>query len=525
MVTSAGAKLSALLTDHLGTAHTSVELGGSQPVTRRSFKPYGELRGPKPSAWPDKRGYLGVGIDDTISGLTHIGAREYDQSTGRFLSADPLIDFADPLQMNGYAYANNSPVSQSDPTGLAPIECAEHGVSCSLGPDGTWDEKKTSEYDKYHPATATELDAAGDPGYAWNTESQAAGDLVTSLAAKHLSGETYWNFMRAYQGELDKIMRRRHEVSSNDKLSTAANICAGPDALDCSGGMDDALKLVELEKAAQAGLFEDGGRLTGAAVSKSYTKKLQQMTPCNSFLPGTEVLMADGSTKPIEEVKVGDEVLAGDPNTGTTRAETVTAEIKGEGLKRLVRVTVETDGGTASVTATDGHPFWSPEKGEWIEAAGLRSDERLQTVNGSSVRIKDLKRWTALGAKVYNLSVSDLHTYYVLAGATPVLVHNSNCNINSLTRAQSDDIAKYLGYTKSKRLSAGKTPIWENKKAGAGQPKFITFDRTGHNKAAVFKGSNDRNAFQSTSSSDRDGTYGLDIGSNGEVLGLKWLKK
>nr|WP_308340505.1 MULTISPECIES: Hint domain-containing homing endonuclease [unclassified Streptomyces] len=47
----------------------------------------------------------------------------------------------------------------------------------------------------------------------------------------------------------------------------------------------------------------------------------------NSFTPGTKVLMADGSTKPIEDVKVGDKVKATDPKTGETRIETVTAEI------------------------------------------------------------------------------------------------------------------------------------------------------------------------------------------------------
>ncbi|WP_370743270.1 RHS repeat-associated core domain-containing protein [Streptomyces sp. LUP47B] len=42
-------------------------------------------------------------MDDTNTGLTHMGAREYDQNTGRFVSADPVFDIADPLQMNGYA--------------------------------------------------------------------------------------------------------------------------------------------------------------------------------------------------------------------------------------------------------------------------------------------------------------------------------------------------------------------------------------------------------------------------------------
>ncbi|MYZ38145.1 MULTISPECIES: RHS repeat-associated core domain-containing protein, partial [unclassified Streptomyces] len=132
-----GHKLHVLLADHLGTAGTSVELSGGQAVTRREFKPYGEARGPKPTNWPNKRGYLGVGIDDAATGLTHIGAREYDQNAGRFLSADPVTDLADPLQMNGYAYGNGSPVSKSDPSGLLLCMCAWLGNQVSdLGGGG-----------------------------------------------------------------------------------------------------------------------------------------------------------------------------------------------------------------------------------------------------------------------------------------------------------------------------------------------------------------------------------------------------
>ncbi|MFE6072513.1 RHS repeat domain-containing protein [Streptomyces sp. NPDC056525] len=125
-----GHTLATLIADHLGTANTSVEIASGQPVTRRAFKPYGELRGPKPTTWPNKRSYLGVGIDDTTTGLTHIGAREYDQNTGRFLSADPIIDVTNPLQMNGYTYASNSPITKSDPSGLMEM-CGAYGNSCT----------------------------------------------------------------------------------------------------------------------------------------------------------------------------------------------------------------------------------------------------------------------------------------------------------------------------------------------------------------------------------------------------------
>ncbi|MFE1547783.1 RHS repeat domain-containing protein [Streptomyces sp. NPDC058718] len=132
-----GHKLTVLITDNLGTAHTAVELTGAQTVTRRESKPYGESRGTKPSSWPNKRGYLGVGVDDTATGLTHLGAREYDQSTGRFVSVDPVMEMDDPLQINGYAYAGNSPIAQSDPTGLCPKDiCDGYGQHDSASQGG-----------------------------------------------------------------------------------------------------------------------------------------------------------------------------------------------------------------------------------------------------------------------------------------------------------------------------------------------------------------------------------------------------
>ncbi|WP_189145389.1 ricin-type beta-trefoil lectin domain protein [Streptomyces lacrimifluminis] len=135
--TATGHKLTILLNDPLGTATTAVEESAGQPLTRRAFKPYGESRGTPATAWPNRHTYLGVGIDDTATtGLTHIGAREYDQSTGRFVSADPIMDIADPLQMNGYAYSNNSPVSHSDPTGLWIDDGTGHSESRG-GPSGS----------------------------------------------------------------------------------------------------------------------------------------------------------------------------------------------------------------------------------------------------------------------------------------------------------------------------------------------------------------------------------------------------
>jgi hypothetical protein len=169
--------------------------------------------------------------------------------------------------------------------------------------------------------------------------------------------------------------------------------------------------------------------LWGAFKDWKKTSKAAKAACLNSFVGGTLVLMADGSTKRIEDIDIGDQVLATDPETGKTEKETVTAEIKGTGLKHLVKVTVDIDGKSghkkASVTATDGHPFWVPELRDWIKATDLKAGEWLRTSAGTHVQITAVKRWTVQRATVHNLTVAGEHTYYVLAGAAPLLVHNT----------------------------------------------------------------------------------------------------
>ncbi|WP_234329535.1 MULTISPECIES: RHS repeat domain-containing protein [unclassified Streptomyces] len=148
--------LSWMVDDHHGTASMTVD-ATTQAVTRRYTKPFGESRGTAPTTWPDDKGFLGKPAD-TDTGLTHIGAREYDPATGRFLSVDPVLAPDDHESVNGYAYANNTPVTKSDPTGLKPVTNCEQGCSdgkggtyrdhMTMGPNGTWVYHSTQTYSK-----------------------------------------------------------------------------------------------------------------------------------------------------------------------------------------------------------------------------------------------------------------------------------------------------------------------------------------------------------------------------------------
>ena len=110
--------ITTLAADGQGTPLVAID--GDNQLTRRYLDPFGNPRGTRPGAWPGDLGFH-TGTDDAWAGLVHMGARPYDPDTGRFLAVDPLIDPLDSQQMNGYAYANNNPVTMTDPTGLIAV--------------------------------------------------------------------------------------------------------------------------------------------------------------------------------------------------------------------------------------------------------------------------------------------------------------------------------------------------------------------------------------------------------------------
>ncbi|MBO1751240.1 RHS repeat-associated core domain-containing protein [Actinotalea sp. BY-33] len=82
--------------------------------------PYGGARGESTTeSVPGDRQFLGK-VRDNVTGLTLLGARYYDEAVGRFISVDPVVDLSQPQQWHGYSYANNNPLTLTDPTGYLP---------------------------------------------------------------------------------------------------------------------------------------------------------------------------------------------------------------------------------------------------------------------------------------------------------------------------------------------------------------------------------------------------------------------
>ncbi|MGN9813525.1 LamG-like jellyroll fold domain-containing protein [Micromonospora sp. BQ11] len=210
-------------------------------------------------------------------------------------------------------------------------------------------------------------------------------------------------------------------------LSSIAGQALGAGFRGLSGGLRSAGS-----KALGAGL--DEARAIGGGM-RDLARKAMGRCP-NSFTGETRVLMADGSHKRIDQVRIGDKVLATDPTTGRTEERAVTALILGAGIKNLVEITVDTDGDkgdrTGLLTATDGHPFWVADQGRWMEAKDLEPGYTFETADHRPASVVTARHYNR-SQQAYNLTVDGTHTYYVVAGDTPVLVHN--CDLTDTARA------------------------------------------------------------------------------------------
>jgi RHS repeat-associated protein len=117
---TSGTGLSYLVGDQQGTDSLAFS-ATTTALTRRYFDPYGNPIGPVPASFPaGQKGFIG-GTDDSATGLTNLGAREYQPLSGSFVSPDPMQDGYDPQDLNAYSYATDNPTTMSDPTGASPV--------------------------------------------------------------------------------------------------------------------------------------------------------------------------------------------------------------------------------------------------------------------------------------------------------------------------------------------------------------------------------------------------------------------
>jgi RHS repeat-associated protein len=377
-------------TDPHGTSELAQSLLNGA-ITRRYFDPFGSSRDIVPVSWMEtSRGFLNAPTDP-FTDYTHLGARDYNPTTGRFLSVDPLLDLTDPQSINGYAYSANNPVNQADPSGL------QYAAT----------QDDYGQFNGSHP----------HPPQAPTHQGKCGGPCPTPRPWEEL----------VYVPDQDPFVI--HKAVWN-VVGCSSVIECGISAIPVVGKL-----LGKVAKAASK-LAKATSKVKTAKVKTPKVKPAKAKAPArskpvknagkdaakscqNSFTADTLVTMADGSQKSIDMVKVGDKVLASDPETGQARAEPVVQVIRHSGDHNMVLISLA-DG--SALDSTDGHPIWDATTEQFTDAAHLQVGDKIETSTGELLAVTALTTYAA-DLTAYNLQIDQIHTYY--AGTTPVLVHNS----------------------------------------------------------------------------------------------------
>ncbi|GLI03334.1 RHS repeat-associated core domain-containing protein [Phytohabitans aurantiacus] len=468
------------VSDHHGTAISTLK-SDTLAVTRRQSMPFGETRGTAPNSWPDDKDFVGGTRDDSV-GLVQLGARSYDPALGRFISVDPIIDPSDPQQLNGYAYANNNPISMSDPDGLkvfvdvdgqVSIPSLKYATKAQINKAAAKAKKIQQANKKIKQKRAAAIKATGHTQEEYEKakliQQKSVLDVVIEAGGIILQeflgindikdcfgggsigacismviGVIPWTKLHRIGDLIGAVKKAWNAVMNFDKMK------------DWAKGVTSAV-----EKGMKD--FNDWLKKSGSPSAPACTTA----GAAHSFRADTKVRMADGSRRPIAQVKLGDKVLATDPETGRTTAQRVTAlHVNRDTDLTDVTVTV-TDkrtparraagpqlalaglaavgalaaGTTTVLHTTDHHPFWDETAKVWVGAGDLAVGHELRTADGRVATVTGVRSFPG-PQTMHDLTVDAIHTYYVQAANTPVLVHNCGSAVEAASIDDLTDLAK-----------------------------------------------------------------------------------
>lgn len=440
--------VTSLVCDAQGTTVAAVH-NTRYTLTRVYQDPYGDDRGQELDLPGDHR-FLGKAEDTT--GLTSVGARYYDPTMGRFISVDPVMDLSAPQQWAAYTYAENNPITWSDPTGLFSLKGAWNSVKSGASAVGRWAVKNKAEIIGGVIGVAVGVGCgivtAGVGLAACLVAGGMLASAVTNVIKQSSSGKPFSVGSLAVDvaiggatsligapgagavvGQLVAPIIKRH--SANVIIRTATSLAARGSAAVASAKST----VNNLAQAAKDGISQirnlraniprppAGAAAGGAAGSaRSQVDDAVEALTC-SFAGTTLVLMAGGTTKAIQDIKPGDEVASTDPETGKTEAKTVEAVHSHDDTM----IVLEIDGQT--ITTTEDHPFWSATDQKFERADQFAPGEKVLTTNGELATVTALRTDLVTYDDAWNLTVTGLHTYHVLTDGdrgprAEVLVHN-----------------------------------------------------------------------------------------------------
>jgi len=476
----------AVFSDHLGSPILKTDTAGAV-TENRWYGPFGrELdatgRPITPNPADDRLGFTGHRQDPELAWID-MGGRIYDPMTSRFLTPDPIRETFDP-----FSYARNVPFNRIDPSGFnstnsldrissngssrpvdrmemmlvarlmssvggmieqADIKSAGAGSCDNVGScvpaDSVgetthyvrrWESLEFSDDEVGEARARPHIVSAYDPAEwdefyedeAFNAALSHSGANIATLGIP----QTIETARMVIEDQLNSLasgqMPRNpidYHVASAAATVQLARVAASEQAGAERGAARGALAGMGMETVAFMTMYGSAGPAGRTAPARRTPFRSMGCPACPCFVPGTRVRLADGTSRAIEDISVGDLVLSDDPIDGGEPAPSRVVAVHQSSANRVVVLRVsDANANLGEIIATGEHPFWTYTEG-WVAADFLSVGDVLVNHLGQDVEILDVQV-EARETPTFNLTVEGFSTYFVESNTVSVLVHNQD---------------------------------------------------------------------------------------------------
>ena len=184
-------------------------------------------------------------------------------------------------------------------------------------------------------------------------------------------------------------------------------------------------------------ILRAGGSLKGLARVSPGVARLALAGGC--FAAGTQVTMADGSLRPIDQVCSGESVLCW---TGEAGDNLIPSEVLSTSHRRTASLLRLCTSSGSEILVTPDHPFYVDGEGRgWVSARDLGTNDALWRCEESNVTVVGSEA-LQLETDVYNLQVATYHNYLITGDR--LLVHNGSMMPSFRTARPMEGVVSYL---------------------------------------------------------------------------------
>ena len=357
---------------------------------------------------------------------------------GRFTTVDEWAgDINNPISLNKYLYGYGNPGSYVDPDGRRGCD----SMQCTLlqARERASSPEQRSSIDALRAGDAASKARAGDLSAGLAVGAAESAILGAAEGAQALA-DTITAPIEAVTG-VDFGARERNAARLSGASTGLVDLYEDPQGvalapwnqateLAAQGRFYEAGKAASPYAAALAGSVGYAtsrvarmgapSKVIAEGADGQLATRLDAVSECcdRCFGAGTLVMTA-GGRKPIEDVTVGERVMARDEVSGETELRTVEHVIV-RNDREVFELTFADGEQREVISVTSDHRFHTTERG-WVVSAELQIGEAIESLDGRRL-VFETRSAQARKAPTFNLSVAEDHNYFV--GESGLWVHN-----------------------------------------------------------------------------------------------------